>query len=126
MLKFRFFSFLLLAAVASGVFLANCGPARDPIPTGITTAEMGAGQIRVTATGRAEQGTIDRANGAMMRTTSCDAARLLLKNELKSTAYKNPSRNFKESSEVHLIYNGEYCRLSGIYDPAGKFEPTTP
>ncbi len=120
------FVYKKLAAASCAALVAACAAVRDPVPTGVVTTELGRRQIRIVATGRAERSTIESGNSAMMRTTSCDAARLLLKNELKNPSYQTPGKNFREDREVGIIYQGEYCRISGTYDPAGKFESTNP
>lgn len=111
----------ILAALILVLFGSFCGRARDPVPTGVDLEELGAGRVRITATAQAEAGTIEAGNVGSMQATSCDAARLLLAHELKKSVYRNPRQNFKESP-VQLIYAGEFCRRSGIYDPEGKFE----
>lgn len=120
---------ILAACLAVGLAVSFCARARDPVPTGVDLEDLGAGRLRITVTAQAEAGTIQSGNVGSMQSTSCDAARILLAHELKKVVYKNTRQNFKESP-VQLIYAGEYCRRSGIYDPEGKFElrapPTTP
>ena len=110
------------AAFLAAGLASHCARARDPVPTGVELEELGAGKLRITATAQAEAGTIQSGNVGSMQSTSCDAARILLAHELKKIVYKNTRQNFKEAP-VQLIYAGEYCRRSGIYDPEGKFEP---
>lgn len=115
------FVLALLVFVLALLAGASCGRARDPVPTGIVTEELGAGKWRITATAQAERGTIESGNPGSMQATSCDAARILLLQELKRPVYKNIRHNFKEGA-TELVYAGEYCRRIGIYDPEGKFE----
>ena len=113
------------ALVLALALIAGCARTREPVPTGVETTPLGGGLIRIVATAQAEAGTIQSGNTGSMQSTSCDAARILLAHELKKPAYKNTRANFKESP-VELVYAGEYCRRSGIYDPEGKFELPVP
>lgn len=122
----KFYSILPGSATAFvAVLLAgllSCGQAREPIPTGITLIEYPGGKVGITSTAQASKGTIEEGNSIAMRTTSCDAARLLLKAELQKKSYRSVTRNFKQDARTEFIYDGEYCRLRGLYDPEGKFE----
>lgn len=106
------------------LFAAACGPVKEPVPTGVTQQDLGGGKFRITATARAEEGTIRSGNPGAMQSTSCDAAKILLTAELKKPGFKNVRQNFRETG-VELIYAGEYCRRTGLYDPEGKFERAT-
>ncbi|MBL8019366.1 MAG: hypothetical protein JNM27_06855 [Leptospirales bacterium] len=117
--------FLSSVCMALLAFVA-CGKARDPIPTGITLTDYPGGKVGITSTAQAAQRTIDEQNPIMMRNTSCEAARLLMKAELKKPGYKSVTKNFKQDPRTEFIYDGEYCRIRGLYDPEGKFELPDP
>ncbi|MCE9597327.1 MAG: hypothetical protein K8S54_05100 [Spirochaetia bacterium] len=118
----------LLVGLTCSILLTciACGRTRDPIPTGITLIEYAGGKVGITSTAQASRSTIESENSVTMRNTSCEAARLLLKAELKKSVYKSVSRNFKQDARTEFIYDGEYCRLRGLYDPEGKFELPEP
>ncbi|MBI3395086.1 MAG: hypothetical protein HY042_04560 [Spirochaetia bacterium] len=100
---------LFVAALAL-IFLLGplCqGPARQSYPTGVERREIPGG-VLITATGRASANAIEKNSGAMMTTTSREAARLLLEHELGKSEYKGGTITQKGAE---FLADGEYCRL---------------
>ena len=105
--------------VVFGALLLSCGPVREEPPQGVTSLALGGGKYRITSTGQASMRSIEAGHSDTMRVTSCEAARIMLHEELRKPAYKKGKRAFKEE-EMELLLSGEFCRRTGIYDPGSE------
>ena len=121
----RLLSIIWLFVLPVG-FIA-CGllaPDRHELPTGVAKMEHPDGTIELIATARASPNAISRNLPVMMRATSHEGARLILKHELLKSRFN--SAKFKKI-KTEFLRRGEYCRIRGIYYPEGlpEKEPNT-
>lgn len=112
---------ILILVVAALASLPSCGPVREEPPQGVTSVALGGGKFRITSIGQASMGSIEARQSDIMRITSCDAARIMLHEELRKPAYKKGKRAFKED-EMELLLAGEFCKRTGVYDPEANPE----
>ncbi|MBW7859059.1 MAG: hypothetical protein H3C43_12385 [Leptonema sp. (in: Bacteria)] len=105
-----------LALLAISVSFISCSERFvHRLPTGVERFDSPDRKtIQLVATGMASKHAIDKDSTAMMQSTSCEAARLLLKAELEKTEYLQIKNDF-DTPETSIIDRGMYCRLSTKY-----------
>jgi len=108
------------------LFVLSCASnrQRDMIPTGVETRRLEGGSIEIRVTARASQNALEKNSAAMKMDTCREAAGKMLALELKKEIYVNTAANYKTGS-VDFMNDFEYCRINGIYNPAG-FEVQLP
>ncbi|MCB1175788.1 MAG: hypothetical protein KDK39_19595 [Leptospiraceae bacterium] len=99
--------------------LAQCATDRTiDMPTGVFREKVSGDAVELRIVARASQNAIARQSPAMMRTTSCRAARDMLHAELQNGFYVQASENFA-STAINLYQGGKFCEIVGQYNPAG-------
>ena len=97
--------------------LAACaGPQKEAIPTGVFKQELEDGTVRLKVTGRASPNAIEKGLLVMKRTTSREAARLMLEQALEKLRMEHPGGDFQEG-ETGFLEQGEYCTILGVFTP---------
>ncbi|MDH5657041.1 MAG: hypothetical protein OEZ34_14095 [Spirochaetia bacterium] len=85
---------------------------KEPVRSGVKIIKQETGPTLFIATARASKASLQKSRRAMMQTTSCDAAKLLLKKELK---HSGMSFNQITITEAELLEKGEFCRITAEY-----------
>ena len=109
----------IMAVLAISPMILSCKLAGTKEPAvGIQKTPIKDGSTEILVTARASDNAVQKDSPAMMRSTSCRAARDLLSHELQKKEYKSLSTNFA-SIGVNLILKGKYCQILSVYHPDG-------
>ena len=97
----------------SGALFADADMDLPPV----NVADLGNGRYRLVAKARAAPGTIGTHGRSKMSATSCEAAKLRAKAELKRVLpnVQHPSL-FVSIENTNIIRNGLYCEITMLYD----------
>lgn len=114
--KWQFFVSTLFVSFLLCVFFVSCiDKVQHRLPTGVERIDsVEKKTIQLVATGMASKNAIDKDSTAMMQTTSCEAARLLLNAELEKPEYSKIRDKF-DTPQTLIIDRGLYCRLFTTY-----------
>ena len=88
---------------------------KNDIPTGVVTRELAGGGVELVSTAKASPRALKENLFAMKQNTSCDAARLLLKEKIEELGYE---KERMQKGKVYLLQGAAYCRILSVYKPA--------
>ncbi|MCB1318918.1 MAG: hypothetical protein KDK34_01630 [Leptospiraceae bacterium] len=112
----------LVCSALMVVVLSTCRSTEGGLrpQTGIKEVALddGRGTIQLIATGQASERAIELNSPSMKQSTSCQAAKDLLRKRL-GTARIEDLRTKYIHTGVELLYANEYCRISGLYNEGG-------